>query len=583
MSVNENNSNNIFRFIRKSRITFNELTQDFLSYLQRIYSDAQNVLTPSSPFGQTWAILTGHFSFLLFYLEDAWVEMNKLTATRKTSKFGLARLAGHNPFRGRSAEGEIQISLRREASETPSFAKILDKTKIRCINNDLVYTIVLSDPYIIFKPESREPLFVKIYEGEFEDQTFVSLGEELESFSVNPPTNKMIDHYQVKVTVNGEEWQKVNNLQDLGFNEKGCIVRTGISGGIDLYFGNGNMGAIPGAGANINVEYLLTNGIDGNIFSNSVDVQFVWEDQLEDQLGNELNSNETFLITLNGNILFGNNSENEILTDLINPTVSKSNVLVLEQNYEYELSKLGSYSYINVYRNEDFNNLDNNLINIFLIPDINIRVSGNSNYFDLDQNFFTLSTSEENKLLNYFSDLGKQSPSVELRIVKPIIKRYSINLIIIAFDDWKTREDILRENIINAISDYLLKFRRRDRLPKSDIIRIVEQISGVDSVNVYFTSEENELAIKNGFYNTTQVLGDSITTVQVNLAENENPLLGLDQMGDIIINTDEIPIIRGGWNDRNDVLIQDEISKTKPSSLSIFITKYVNKAQTQLS
>lgn len=584
MATVDKNNKDIFKFIRKTRVQFNELTQDVLIYLQKIYDNTQNILTPSSPAGQIWAILTGHFTFLLFYLEDAWTESNRLTATRKASKFGLSRLSGHNPFRGRSAEGEVEVRLRRDTKNIiPSFAKILNKTKVRCINNDLVYTIVLGDPYVIFKPNSREALFLKIYEGTFEEQTVVSLGEPLESFSFTPPNGKYIDHYQVMIYVNGEEWTKVNCLQDLNYNQKGCIIKTGISGGVDLYFGNGNMGKIPERGSNITIEYLLSSGSEGNLYSNSVDVEFIWENELEDTFGNQINANENFQITLSGNLLFGNDSENEILSELINPTLSKSNVLVLEQNYEYELRKLGGYSYINVFREENFTDINNNLINIFAIPDINVRIGEGINYFDLDQRFFTLTDSEKNKLTTYFSNSNKQSPSVELKILQPTVRRYNMNLVIVAFDDWKTREEILRENIVEAISSYMLNFRRRDRLPKSDIIRIVENIPGVDSVNVYFTSEQNEKAIRNGFYNSTQRVGDNIVEVQVNLLENQDPALGLDDLGDIIIKNNEIPLIRGGWLDRNSNEIGDVISANKPSSVSIFITKYVNKSQTQLT
>lgn len=577
MALPENNKD-IFNFIRKARVGFNDLTQDFLNYLSNIYDRTQNILTPSSPFGQIWSILTGHFTLLLFYLEDAWVESNILTASRKTSKFGIARLSGHNPFRGRAAEGEVQISLRRDSqSLSPSFVNLFDKTKIKCVNNNLTYTIVLNDPYITFKPASREPLFVKIYEGEFEEQTLVSLGEPLESFSINAPLNKMIDHYQVKVFVNGELWKQVNTLLDLGYNEKGCIVKTGISGGLDIYFGNGNMGAIPPVGANITIEYLLHNGLSGNLYSNSTDTNFVWQEDLVDTLGNEVNANEFFLITLNGNISFGNNSEDEIFSNLINPTIAKGNVLVLPENYEYELSKLGSYSYIKAFRSNDFSEIDNNLVNIFVIPDVKTRTGNSLNYFELNQNFFTLTPTEKNKLLMYFSDLGKQSPSVELKNLEPKVRRYAVNLVIIAFDDWKNREEILRENIVNALSDYMLNFKRRDRLPKSDLIRVVENIPGVDSVNIYFVSEKNEEAIRNGYYMSSQRVGDNILEVKVNLKEGEDPLIGLDGMGDLIIKEDEIPLLRGGWLDRNSVLIEDEIKPNTPSSVSIFITKFIPK------
>lgn len=578
MSVIDSNNKNIFSFIRKTRIRFNELTQDFLEYLQNIYDNTQNILTPSSPAGQIWSILTGHFTFLMFYLEDAFTESNLLTASRKVSKFGLSRLSGHNPFRGRSAEGEILISLKREALlELPNYVKLLNKTKLKCLNNNLIYTIVLGDPYIIFKSDSREPIFVKIFEGEFEEQTVVSLGESMESFSITTPLNKIIDQYNVNVYVNEEEWEIVGSLQDLGYDQKGCIVKTGINGGLDIYFGNGNLGKIPVRGANIRIEYLVCNGSSGNLFSNSNDVRFIWEDDLEDINGEVINSNSSFDIFLNNDISFGNDSEDSSFSELINPTISKSNVLVLDKNYENEINKIGGYSYVKVSKESESIGVNNNVINMFLVPSISNRLISD-NYFSLKESDFSISESEKNKLLNYFRESGKQSPSIEVKILGPKLVKYSINIVLIAYENWKNRENLLRENILRAISNYMINFKRRDRLPKSDIIKIIENIEGVDSVNVYFISEKNEKAISDGFYKSTQRVGTELLEVTVNLAPGEDPLIGLDGLGDIVLNGDEIPIISGNWYDRNNVYIENDVTSTSPSAVSIFITKYIPKS-----
>jgi hypothetical protein len=48
-------------------------------------------------------------------------------------------------------------------------------------------------------------------------------------------------------------------------NEEACMVKTGQSGGIDIFFGTGYNGMIPNTGSTILIEYLATNGEDGNI------------------------------------------------------------------------------------------------------------------------------------------------------------------------------------------------------------------------------------------------------------------------------------------------------------------------------
>ena len=43
------------------------------------------------------------------------------------------------------------------------------------------------------------------------------------------------------------------------------MVKTGQTGGIDIFFGNSYQGKIPPLGSTILAEYLLTDGEEGNI------------------------------------------------------------------------------------------------------------------------------------------------------------------------------------------------------------------------------------------------------------------------------------------------------------------------------
>ena len=54
----------------------------------------------------------------------------------------------------------------------------------------------------------------------------------------------------------------------------------------------------------------------------------------------------------------------------------------------------------------------------------------------------------------------------------------------------------VNNEVLSTITNYLINVRRRDKIPKSDLIALLENIKGVDSVNISFISEENE-KIKN--------------------------------------------------------------------------------------
>ena len=140
-----------------------------------------------------------------------------------------------------------------------------------------------------------------------------------------------------------------------------------------------------------------------------------------------------------------------------------------------------------------------------------------------------------------------------------------------------------------------MNLERRDKIPRSDLIKIIEEVEGVDSVNVNFVSADNEEAIRNGFYykevsynnkQTSDVLLDQLknntqNTLNINLStdvtKNEkiilssgtDPMLGIDSFGDIIIGDKELPIMRGGFVDRNGVEYKDGIDPLNLSAVNV--------------
>jgi hypothetical protein len=152
----------------------------------------------------------------------------------------------------------------------------------------------------------------------------------------------------------------------------------------------------------------------------------------------------------------------------------------------------------------------------------------------------------------------------------------------------------LATEIRSKVAEYLINITRRDRLPKSDIVAIVEAIEGIDSVNVKFTSEKEETARRLGYYisetvtvtPSTPVLKDigngkqkmvffkrNVTTSQVNfepgapLPEN---VINLDSFGDIILEKEEVALFRGGWLDSDGSMVDDSVKTGEKAALSIY-------------
>jgi hypothetical protein len=327
-----------------------------------------------------------------------------------------------------------------------------------------------------------------------------------------------------------------------------------LSGGIDIFFGNGYKGAIPPSGAEIRIEYLVNAGVDGNIRLTD-NVSWKFDDVGYDVLGNELKISDIFNITTETNISFGSESEPLFLTKLLSPNFSRNFVLANPLNYIYFLEKFNYFSYIDAFttfNDEDIS--DDNVIYLFLVPDINKRIKSNENYFTVPQENFLLKQDEKNNIYSLIEESGQKIVTTVMQVIDPTVKRYIINISLGIFSDYS--KDVIRQQIEDKLSSYFLNNRRRDKIPKSDLIAIIENIEGVDTVNLWFTSEENEAA----------------KAINQNAAD-----VGIDEFGDIIMKRNELILIRGGWYDRNNVYINDNLDPYKPSCVNIDFAKFTQK------
>lgn len=570
-------------FFQSNKITFANVVNRVQQFLVTTYNQAGSVFTSASPFGQILQVLNSYSQLFFLYLEDALVEMNILTASKERSIYGWSRLAGHNPTRALSAQGTLKIKFKPTATAdiNASYILLLDETKLICESNNLPYFIQLGNALqnIKINLSNKDFIPLKLIQGELETQTVTGNGRALQSF--NFQAKKPIENEMVFVTVNGESYEIVDSLYDMTKGEKQCMVKTGISGGIDLYFGNEDYGTMPQLGANISVKYVLSDGFQGNIFSKSNQVKWKWKDVGFSNTGEEIDLNEAFDVYIEKPVILGADSEDSGLTKLIAPKTSRALVLANPDNYIALLSRF-NYSYVNAYTtyNDDYID-DDNIVYLFLIPDVQRRLNSNTDYFTTPLVNFYLDPDEKDALEEYINKTGQQIVTTELSIVDPILTKYALNIFLRVYDT--IDQNSLKNEIINQITEYFLKVTRRDKIPKSDLIAIIENIKGVDSVNISFVSEINEDAINDGYYikQTTQIDRirgiQEIVSTKVNLNPGEDPNLGLDDFGDIKIGLNELPVIRGGWYDRFGNFYQDGIDFNQYSSVNIIIKEVVKE------
>lgn len=566
------------KFLDKARVRFNEISNDVQDYLVQRYNQSRTVFTRASPFTHINEVLNDLFQLTLFYTEDSISELNVLEAERDESIYSLARLSGHDPFLGQASRGKIQLQLKTDATTniTGSFLIIPSRSTIKVQQNNLIYTTVLERDLRI-DTGSRELLTINIQQGEYVDQTFVSNGLKLQSFNVKTKRNYFIDETEIYVYVNGEEWTLYDSIYDIPRNAKGLVVRTGVGGGLDLFFGNEYFGEIPPNGSVIRVEYLEHVGSSGNIqqTGNST-IKLEWDSEGRDTLGGEVDLNEVLDTTLETNIAFGSDAEDQDFTKLLISSAPKANVLANPENYIYFLERLNYFAYVDAYTTFDDEFLDDdNVIYIYAIPDILKKLTTDNNYFTTDINNFYLDEQEKRRVLSSIASSGKQGLGTELQFVIPEVRRYIMNIYVTLFEEENSDTDFdkIRQDMLNVLSKYFLYIKRRDRIPKSDIIRLLEKVPGVDSIdNLEFLSEQNETAIRNGFYINRNFQGRELVEEKIIVEEGTDPNLGLDNTGNIKIQRNELPLIRGEFYDRNGQYYEETPQRNKRSSVNILVS-----------
>jgi hypothetical protein len=149
-----------------------------------------------------------------------------------------------------------------------------------------------------------------------------------------------------------------------------------------------------------------------------------------------------------------------------------------------------------------------------------------------------------------------------------------MNIFIVTFSD--SNFSSVSSQIIDAVSNYFLDFNRTDRIPKADLISAMIALYDVHSVDIQFLSKKNENYHKEERIRIANRKATMNSTMNLNISvrpdPNYNPNItkGLDPvLGDILFESDEIPIIRGGFYDRNNIFYSDDIDDKGLKSINI--------------
>jgi len=599
--------------MKLTEITFKRLYSQVINNLKKTYDRANSSFSLASPYGHTLTILTELFQLNMLYVQNVRRQFDlndPLNSDTKTVR-SLAKIGQYNPSRGTCASGTIAIQTKAGVDVNTEIGggKIVfrNKQKLKNDRNNLDYILDLNQDTLTFTLSNQVPIRLNIIQGTWQEAQFTGTGEINKSINIPQPGQKEIDEYRVKVFVNGELWQRRKHKFDMLPNEKAYVLYTSFTGGIDIVFGNGDEGAVPELTSIILVQFLQTEGKEGNIVDPLIN-EFKFIDLPTDFYGEDVDTEQLFDIVVDTNITFGTDGESSEWLKQILPYASSNFVLSNVDQYKFTIMRMGIFSIVDVYvesKNDgDFlksiyalakentimlskvSNDDNgstlrqlisqnlkeiatikklnrtsggnNLIKCFLIPDVRIFYGNDrdTNYFNISLDAFLLDADEKSRILQFLSREGTQTVLNDVQIVDPIVKKYAVNITLRLYDD--AVADNINNEIINAVSEYFIQLNRRDRIPPSDLTRIVDEIEGVDSVDVTYLSELNELYHKEYLIKAERFKGvngrypaDEEIVMSDGLRYDSARTVGLDPiLGDILIDKTDLPVIRGGFSDR---------------------------------
>lgn len=530
-------------FLQKNRLKAELILGDTVSYLVKKYKQVNEVFTYATSFGQVVLVLYNINNILLYYLQDSINETNINTAQRAVSVQGIASLNGHSAMRGKSAVGEIMISLKsgvNVSSFMGNYVFIPNFIRIQCLNNGFTYLLNLSSDDVVFDLTKKSNLYVRIIEGKLDVAKFTGTGADLQTYNVPALPGQMIEDDFVEVYCNGSKYEKYVHLYDIPYKKRGCLVRTGLNSGVDVIFYTDFYTTIPKLGEEIQVHYLLTNGASGNVYDSLIVYKFL--DTGFDNNGAEVNLEELFDITPISNPDFGADAEGIELTRLLAPNISRNFIMHDERSIRYFLERMNYFSTIKIFKNKD--NIDAYTYDLLLLPKIDNRLVASEDYFSAPLDKFFMSTEEKVRLLSMINESGAKSTNISLNMFTPTVRKACLHIFVDAFKRYgsvMTDEGRLIKDIRSKLSSYLLSNKRSNKIAHSDIVKLVDDIPAIDTVKAVFSPE--------------------------------NPAY-LDSLGNFSVADREVAMIRGGWKDANGVVYADEFNPPNGAngSVNIIIT-----------
>ena len=547
--------------------TYSDFLNSTSSYLAKTLSDFGTKYGNSTIFGQIVNVIGAAMQNIMLYIEDSLVEQNKFTAQRKKSIYNLASISGYEPSLGKSTS--VQLSFIYTPNNYDSTNIVINNhERLVCTQNGLTYNVVLPQEAVVLSATANNSnRIIQAVQGRFETQTFISTGGNFYTINFKYNGNLDIDYLQVKV--NGKKWDRMSCFYDMGPNADHYVAKTSYSGGVDLIFGNNVHGKVLNNDDIIEVTYLIHDGEEGNL-NTQEETYFVFDNPLYDTNGNEIDGNAVFYVTFasHDSVTSGSDSESKEYVRQMIGMNSRGLVLASPEHYKLFMNKFSFCGY-----NRTWSERGSMIVNSMVLRNFKLKMDSSLDYFNLTESDFILTQNQKKSILDCVENSGMQLGGISYNIIDPTICKYAA-YVYVKMKSHQQDKEYIKNQIRSLIGGFFSDVNSDIFIPKSDIIYLIKtNITGVDSVDVYFLSEKNESAIRTGKYvETIYKYNPSKGTYDIETKNRyvypgENPNLGLDNHGNIFLNTNnEFPALMGGWYFTNN---DDQTVVAQPLTITI--------------
>jgi len=195
-------------------------------------------------------------NLVLYYVERRAEESYIMTAKNKSSIINLVRLLNYIPKRKVSATGTLRFTLTGGAHTQivfiPKYTECQTSSGIKYLVADDV-AIMVGQTYV-----DAEAL-----QGELITLDYTSTGNTDQEYLIDDDS---IENTNLTVSVNGVEWTKVTSFIDSTTTSLHYVLRPELDDNVTILFGNDVFGKAPDLGDVIEIKYVKSEGLSGNVY-----------------------------------------------------------------------------------------------------------------------------------------------------------------------------------------------------------------------------------------------------------------------------------------------------------------------------